>query len=350
MKYRILSVAGGGIRAVVSCIWMRKLEELGYLDISKVNLFSGTSAGSLVIAGLIKPDPLSVSDMIEASESMMNHAFKRSKWVPGSMQLLFTGAKYNTKNLEEAAKSVFGGDQVLFGDCRPAVVNVYDRYSKYRNQRRAMGHPLTNFNQPDERESRFHSMPLYKIVTSSSVAPLAFNRYMPDLEYTARNGKHKVKTFNFTDGGQADNLGMASAVRIARRPFCGDEYVEKNYPQASVDFKDMAVLGIGNGGVWNFQHPKDYVGNFLSKCYFRFRNNAKMIIGTLVQETEIRSYETTRDMFGNCSNQVNYLNYQLDREVGLDDLSQFEYLKYFAKDQSEKIEFDYGSYFRGYWV
>jgi len=347
-KYKILSVAGGGVRAVVSAIWLKKLEDMGYLKTEDISLWSGTSAGSMVVAGLIKPDPVKISDLEDLAKEVMGYAFRRRKWIPETVQLLFTAAKYHTEYLEDVAKSVYGAD-VLFKDCKPACINVYDRYYKYRGVRRAMGHAITNLQQPSEKETRFGEMPLYQLVTSSCVAPLAFQKYMPTLKYQTRNGDHKEKTFNFTDGGQADNLGMVSAVRLARRAHCGTKEVMGKYPSGSVRFADMRVLGVGNGGLWTFQSPKEYMGGFLGACYRRFRWTAKMTLGTIVQETEVRSLETTRDMFGELSNHVEYVNYQLDREISLDDVGQFEYLKYFAEKKSELLEKDYRSYFRGYW-
>lgn len=351
-KYKILCLAGGGVRAVVTCKWIETLKKEGFLNTDEVDLYSGTSAGSMVVAGLIKPDPYPIEDMKDIANDIMKHAFKRSKWIPANLSLLCTGSKYHTKNLEEAAKSVFGGDSVLFGDCKPAVINVYDRYRKYRGVRRAMGHALTNIDQLSEKDTRFKEMPLYKIITASCVAPMAFDKYMPDITYKSKTGETKTRTFNFTDGGQADNLGMISAVRVARRAYCSTKKIRDDFDESgSVPFRNMRVLGIGNGGVWNFQKPLEYKKGIVSSVYRRFRATAKMTVGTIVQESEVRSLETTRDIFGKYVNHVKYINYQLPKEIALDDLSAVGELERFAEEKSKRIEVDQDirAWFKGYW-
>ena len=123
-KY-LLSLDGGGVRAIASVIFLKKLEEELSLSLfKKFDFFIGTSAGAVVAMGLaIKR--MSADDLIDLlSEENFRKIMRNSRWddILGLMQ---TTPKYDAVGKAEILKKYFG-DSLLGDAFKPVMVTSYD--------------------------------------------------------------------------------------------------------------------------------------------------------------------------------------------------------------------------------
>jgi uncharacterized protein len=203
MAYRILSLAGGGIRGLFQVQYLRHISEklpkpLG----SNFDLIAGTSTGAIIaIAIALDIDLGRVFDLFRNEGPTI---FRQRRFA-----MFRKGARYSAVPLRVALEGVLGTKTL--GQCKTPVViptTVLNRF----------GHrSVTTFNEDDL------VLLAVDVALASCAAPTYFAPIKP-------KGQDRV----YVDGGLWANTPSLAAALLA--------YSRKNIP-----FRDMKVLTIGNG-------------------------------------------------------------------------------------------------------
>ena len=123
-KY-LLSIDGGGVRAVASVLFLKRLEEALSMPLyEKFDFFVGTSAGAISAMGLaIKK--MNSDELVDLwSERNLNLIMKNSNWDRG-LGLMQMSAKYDGIGKREVLTNYFGN--LSLGDAyKPVAVTSYD--------------------------------------------------------------------------------------------------------------------------------------------------------------------------------------------------------------------------------
>lgn len=116
--YNILSLDGGGIRGLLSCKLLERLDRLypGYLE--KVSLFAGTSTGGILALGLAAG--LTPSEIAEIYQQDGVKIFSKSIWDKIGDIDRFYYPDYGNKALAEALETKFG--DMRLGDLKKKVL------------------------------------------------------------------------------------------------------------------------------------------------------------------------------------------------------------------------------------
>lgn len=116
--YNILSLDGGGIRGLLSCKLLERLDRLypGYLE--KVSLFAGTSTGGILALGLAAG--LSPSEIGEIYQQDGGKIFSKTLWDRIGDIDRFYYPDYGNKALAEALQNKFG--DMRLGDLKKKVL------------------------------------------------------------------------------------------------------------------------------------------------------------------------------------------------------------------------------------
>lgn len=142
---QILSLDGGGIRGLITSIWLNKLEEelaeQYSLDLGKggilhrfFHIVVGTSTGSILACGISNGIPANRIEMLyrDYAERIFH---SRSKWLGGSLGRFFDGSlwrpKYRSDGLHNALDKEF--EQTTFGDLmvKPTLITAYNAMTRH---------------------------------------------------------------------------------------------------------------------------------------------------------------------------------------------------------------------------
>lgn len=199
MRYRILSCDGGGIRGVISAIWLARLEhKLGGRLRDHFDLIAGTSTGSILGCGIAWGVP--VADIVDIY-------LKRGREVfPGFMQRFWkrigrtfseglSAPRYDGAGFERVLRDVFA--EARFGDLaiRPTMAVSYNTFNR---------HPVVFKNTSPE----FADMPIWEVIRSSAAAPVYFPAHVTKIDRA---------TVPLIDGAVVANNPTACAVAEAMR-------------------------------------------------------------------------------------------------------------------------------------
>ena len=218
---RVLTLDGGGIRGLVSCIWLAGVEaallEAGKPGVRKsFDLVAGSSTGAIVACGL--GAGLSADAMAELYRRQRDLIF------PGLAGRLWSrlarlpaqgpsAPKYDGKGLEKVLRKVFGA--TTLGQLgMPTLVTSYDTI-----QRRPV--VFKSF-KPEHKD-----LPVWEVCRASAAAPTYFPAH--PLKVEGRNCA-------LIDGGVVANNPTACAIAEALRK---DARVDNSH--------DLVVLSIGTG-------------------------------------------------------------------------------------------------------
>ncbi len=218
---RILSLDGGGIRGLVSCIWLGGVEDAlagaGKPGLLKsFDLVSGSSTGAIIACGLgIGLAPDTMREIYRAQRHEIFPGMAERLWSRATR--LFTAGpsapKYDAKGLEKVLKKVFG--KTTLGQLKvPTLVTSYDTISR----RPVM---FKSFN------PAHHDLPVWEVCRASSAAPT----YFP-----AHGMKLGGKLHSLIDGGVVANNPTACAIAEAMRK---DRRVDNS--------RELVVLSVGTG-------------------------------------------------------------------------------------------------------
>lgn len=197
-KYRILCMDGGGIRGLLTAVWLDRLEKklAGRLN-NHFDLIAGTSTGSILACGVAMG--LSASAIIDLYLNNANTIFpgRASRLWSRAQRLLSQGPsapKYDGTGLEQALKKVFQrkNKPILFGElsAKPVLVFSYDTLN-----RQSIVFKST--------KQEHKEIPVYQICKASSAAPTYFPAHV------MRMGKADVPLI---DGGVVANNPTACAI------------------------------------------------------------------------------------------------------------------------------------------
>ena len=199
---RILSLDGGGIRGLVSCIWLGGVEDVlaqaGKPGLLKnFDLVSGSSTGAIIACGLgVGLSPDAMGELYKARRHEIFPGMTGRLWSRATR--LFTAGpsapRYDGKGLEKVLREVFGN--TTFGQLPvPTVITAYDTLARK---------PVVfkSFH-PEHRD-----LPVWEICRASTAAPT----YFPAHGMTIGG-----RASSLIDGGIVANNPTACAIAEALR-------------------------------------------------------------------------------------------------------------------------------------
>lgn len=239
-KIRILSLDGGGIRGIITCVILKYIEEqLQKIDRPDArlgdyfDLVAGSSTGGLLASVLLFPDSgkkakFSVQEALDLYSKNGDTIFNVSFWEQATNLFGLFNEKISCRNLEKQLDRTFGTLE-LKDFIKPCLITAYDigaRKAKFFTSHEAHS-PLENFYVKD-------------ICRATSAAPTYFE--------PAKIKSLYGQEFTFIDGGvYANNPALCAYAEARKIPFStvlGD--LEKvDYPGIG----DMIIVSVGTGEV-----------------------------------------------------------------------------------------------------
>lgn len=218
---RILSLDGGGIRGLVSCLWLSGVEDAlvkaGKPGVLKsFDLLAGSSTSALVACGMaIGMSPLQLAELYRQHRHTIFPGIAERLWSRAGR--FFTqgpsAPKYDGRGLDKVLKKVFG--KTTLGQLKiPVLVTSYDTISR----RPVMFKSFL----PEHRD-----LPVWEVCRASASAPT----YFP-----AHGMKVQGRGCSLIDGGVVANNPTACAIAEAMRK---DARVDNSL--------DLVVLSVGTG-------------------------------------------------------------------------------------------------------
>lgn len=198
---RILSLDGGGLRGIVSLVYLKRIEELlrarhgGGPDFRLSHYFdliAGTSTGAIIAAGLAIG--LSVDELIDSYESLGKRVFRSRWWRKGIWR-----ERYDEQALIKELKAVFGERSLGDESLETGLLIVAKRMDT--------GSPWPLGNNPAGAYFKGGSdaaflpnadYPLWRVVRASTAAPVFF---APEEITIARQPGRMTLQGLFVDGG-----------------------------------------------------------------------------------------------------------------------------------------------------
>ncbi|MDF5716596.1 MAG: patatin-like phospholipase family protein [Rhizonema sp. NSF051] len=258
--YRILSLDGGGIRGLITAVWLDRLEkELGKPIKDHFNLIAGTSTGSILACGISLGIPASQlvniykhrGEEIFPQLDSLRRTIKFIKHLPTQgldqqlycdqglkkvLQEEFQRAKIPEKYISKISppenENAKGGD-LFFKDIRylngnelTTLVTSYDTLNR----------KAVIF---DSREDNYNEIPMWEICKASSSAPMFFPAHIMEM----KNGNAEPYTIPLIDGGVIASNPTACAIAEGMK-------ATKNLKLTIEDFvpiEDFVVVSLGTG-------------------------------------------------------------------------------------------------------
>lgn len=234
----VLSVDGGGVRGVIPAVVIAGIEKQLRKPITDVvDLFAGTSAGSIVVGFLNIPDEngkqrYSAAQGVSLSESAIAKVFKNSAF--RSVRTLggLAGSKYSAKPLEGFLEQYLGNMGVK-DTVKPVLITSVDLATKN----------IFNFSTHFAREwPSMFNLPLKMAIRASTAAPI----YFKPLEVTLASGAKLV----LTDGGLVAMSPELLALAEARILYPNRRYIVISLSTGRYTGKEsIAVKGMHGGSV-----------------------------------------------------------------------------------------------------
>jgi uncharacterized protein len=199
---RILTLDGGGIRGLISAIWLEDLQRrLLFAGKGQVrehfDLIVGSSTGALVAAGLasgVQPTELTALYQHFGDDVFPGAAERLWSRVTRTFTQGLSAPRYSPKGLEAVLKRVFG--MRVLGDAAPRLMTIaYDTISRS---------PLFFKSFKPEH----HAIPLWEVCRAATAAPTYFPAHVTVIE-----GERRA----LIDGGVVANNPTACAIAEAVR-------------------------------------------------------------------------------------------------------------------------------------
>src|SRR5688572_20245087 len=219
---RILSLDGGGIRGLVSCVWLAGVEDAlaqagksGGL-LRNFDLIAGSSTGALIACGLaLGLPPQQLAELYRQQRHLIFPGMAERLWSRAGRMLTqgVSAPRYDGKGLEKVLQQVFG-TTTLGQAKKPLLVTSYDTIARK---------PIVfkSF------KAEHADLPMWEVCRASSAAPT----YFPAHPMTVEGRKRAM-----IDGGVVANNPTACAIAEALRK------------DARVDSaQDLVVLSVGSG-------------------------------------------------------------------------------------------------------
>lgn len=237
-KFKILSIDGGGIRGVIPCQLLARMEH----DLMKsegeearlcdyFDLICGTSTGSILAIGLALG--MTATELLQFYEKYGNDIFPadRRSWPKKLSNWMLGQSFYDRRLLRKSLLEAYGRC-VPDGDARLANARtglLVPAYNGETGEMYVFKTPL-----PDGGPCRDGEVPAMAVALASSAAPMYFRPY--SFAYAKKGTREKCVFKHMVDGGVVANnpafLGLAEAVRTQ-----------------GVPLKDVSLLSLGTGSV-----------------------------------------------------------------------------------------------------
>lgn len=248
-KICILSLDGGGIRGIITCIILKYIEEqLQRKDpTAKIgdyfDLIAGSSTGGLIAAILLCPDEnkkakYSIQEALNLYKKKGEDIFKTSLWQRIINPFGLLDEKIPEKQLEIQLQDFFK-DLTLKEFIKPCLITTYDMENRQAKL----------FNTLDAKSSEIDNFYVRDICRATSAAPTYFE--------PAKIKSFLGRSFTLIDGGIYANNPALCAYAEARKISFSDEFKTKektNHPSLN----DMLFLSIGTGDVRKPYLYQDY--------------------------------------------------------------------------------------------
>ena len=222
-SYRILSLDGGGIRGLMTAIWLKRLQDRLNKPLWQCfDLIAGTSTGAILACGISKG--IEIDRVIDLYVKRGREVFPAtaSRLWSRATRLFSEGVsapKYDGDGLNKALKDIFHTS--LFGNLKikPTLVTTYDVFAR---------EPIVfKSDRP-----RYHSLRVWEVCRASASAPTYFPAHIMQVAGT---------DVPLIDGGVVANnptaCAIAEGVRINRQP---------DTPNPC-QIKDFVVASFGTG-------------------------------------------------------------------------------------------------------
>lgn len=249
-KIRILSLDGGGIRGIISCVILKFIEE--QLQIhdhpnAKIgdyfDLIAGTSTGGILASVILFPDEngkakFSVQEALDLYAEKGDSIFDISIWRRIINPFGLFNEKISETNLEKQIESVFGNLEIK-DFIKPSLITAYDieaRHAKFFTSHDAKTTQLENFYVKD-------------VCRATAAAPTYFEPAKIKSLYN--------QEFILVDGGvYANNPALCAYAEARKIPFedITKDKDKKNYPT----IKDMIIISVGTGTLLHPYHYEDF--------------------------------------------------------------------------------------------
>ena len=197
--YRVLALDGGGIRGIITAVWLAELEDRlpGKLR-DHFDLIAGTSTGSILACVVTLGVPArEVVNLYEKQGQQVFPGFASRLWSRATRVFGegFSAPKYTGEGLEAVLKDRFGVDKRLKDLPKSPVVLIptYDLFSRV---------PLVI----KSNRAEYANLPIWAVVKASCSAPTFF---------PAQPIKLKDATIPLVDGGVVANNPTACAIAEA---------------------------------------------------------------------------------------------------------------------------------------
>lgn len=205
--YRILSLSGGGVRGLVTAVWLNRLEQkLGAPIGQFFDLIAGTSAGSLTACALASG--MKTETIVNLYRDRAQEIFPLTAARFGSRFLRFfsqgfDAPRYDGKGLESVLRQVFGDRK--FGDLQvPTLITSYN----LATHEALVFKTMRSDDPTSDTYKRYNHIPIWEICKASSSAPVYFPAHVTEIE---------GKSVPLVDGGVVANNPTACAIAEAIR-------------------------------------------------------------------------------------------------------------------------------------
>jgi uncharacterized protein len=249
-KIRILSLDGGGIRGIISCVILKFIEE--QLQIhdepeAKIgdyfDLIAGTSTGGILAAVILFPNnfgkaKFSVQEALDLYAEKGDSIFDISIWRKIINPFGLFNEKISETNLEKQLEDVFGNLEIK-DFIKPSLITSYDieaRHAKF-------------FTSHDAKTSQLENFYVKDVCRATAAAPTYFEPAKIKSLYN--------QEFILIDGGvYANNPALCAYAEARKIPFediTNDKH-KKNYPTIN----DMIIISVGTGTVLKPYHFDEF--------------------------------------------------------------------------------------------
>lgn len=303
----ILGFSGGGVRGVISSVWLDRLTSENLINLDEVYSISGTSTGSILAAALCRPEPYQPHEITELFRELSGHIFRRKTWRPVWLDSVLFFAPHDVKKLKEVLESNLGNHRL--GDCKRKFICVtYSLNSKLACGNYASS-PMTIHNHGSPfSHNNYLDYNLVDCVTGSCAAPSFFQ------PYSFNQGS---RSHIWTDGGMCSNASILSNYIVCRDEFSGEK----------VQAKKIAALLIGNGSRYSHESKKSLAG-------WKTPRMLRAVKNSIVQANELYEVKSMRRLL---RSRFYYFNCPLPHDITLDDYKKIDFMVEFAKDKTRHM-------------
>ncbi len=300
-KYKhLLAIPGGGVRGIVSSVYISRLVKSGTLKLDDIYSFSGTSTGSIIAAALaanFSPDKI-----IELYHELAKEVFKPRCFLPRWLATTILGAPFSSDRLVGVLKNVFGPNRRLGDIKRNLVIVAWNLSGKYINRAAASPLVFTTLKTGVPADEELLSQPLYNVVAASCSAPAYFAPLL------LKTPTRKILT---ADGGVVSNLSVCANIMTA---------TSSHYNGIKIPIEQMTALVLGNGTRIAFDKAEPQGGWATPAMISR-------LIGSIGGANQVFSHELASALLNS-----RYLNFDPvpDFDAQMDDVSQMKRLHAWA--------------------